>query len=606
MTLDPVFGEVWTPLALAAAAAALMVPYTIGLRGVAWIKRLLPAVLRLAALGVLAIVLYRPQIIQTETLTQPNRIAILVDRSESLLIPDVPADGDRRITRVAQLQRLLNDHADDFETLQQRFDPALTGIGAKPMPLKALEAAAEEPGTAVGDALAESAKISGRLVGVLVISDGANTVGRSIPDAARELPEGVPLYAIALGPAQAEAKRPDLRITRIHAPSRADLGARIPVTISLAAHGLQGGRTKVRLTANGAFVEEAAVDISSDSFQDDVLMSYRPRTPGTVRLQAVAAPLEEEILTQNNARHLYLRVEQPTVRVVYIEGRLGLDHRALAAALEGAPELETRMVRAFFKQSSKDDPLRRALGDLKSLRPHVIVLARVDANRLGPIEIRELRMAVDQGAGLLFMADAAQLAAYRRSDMAALLPFHIPSSISGGAPSRVAPGPEAERHPAVQLAPEPSASRAAWRALPPLLEASGLGTDDLKQGANALLHSKRGAPVCMTQRYGEGRVAALVGAGWYRWANAGAEPHATHDRFMIQLVRWAAQRDAPTRPLRITLSRHTLRTGDRLGITAQTARTAGLEDIVVTILRERGPGPDPEPVRLHLRKKGAQ
>jgi Putative glutamine amidotransferase len=97
-------------------------------------------------------------------------------------------------------------------------------------------------------------------------------------------------------------------------------------------------------------------------------------------------------------------------------------------------------------------------------------------------------------------------------------------------------------HPATRLAPSIEASRALWKALPPLASVSLMG--GARPGAQILaITSSPGGdshPLIAVQRYGQGRTMVFAGEASWRWRMLRPAADTAYDTIWRQLVRWLA------------------------------------------------------------------
>jgi Ca-activated chloride channel family protein len=175
-------------------------------------RRHIPAVLTLVALAALLVALARPQVVEAVPRDEAT-VVLTMDSSASMNASDVPP------TRLDAAKSAASTFLDG---LPERFRVGLVAFSSTVTVLErptderervqsSLRALEGDLGTALGDAIVQSVELapdpteeerpgSEPLFAVLVLSDGANSVGREPLDAVEFATEaGVPVYTIALG-----------------------------------------------------------------------------------------------------------------------------------------------------------------------------------------------------------------------------------------------------------------------------------------------------------------------------------------------------------------------------------------------------------------------
>jgi Ca-activated chloride channel homolog len=174
-------------------------------------RRHVPAVLALAALTALLVAVARPQAVVAVPREEAT-VVLAMDGSASMNATDVPP------TRLDAAKSAASTFLDE---LPERFRVGLVSFSDAVKVLEeptddreavrtSLEGIQGEVGTAIGEAIRESAALAPRdengelsrdtLFAVLLLSDGANTSGVEPSVAADEVKDaGIPIYTIALG-----------------------------------------------------------------------------------------------------------------------------------------------------------------------------------------------------------------------------------------------------------------------------------------------------------------------------------------------------------------------------------------------------------------------
>ena len=212
LSFDPVFGAYWLVLAAALVLLGLLVLGP-GRGRISRPKRAVLLALRVGVILLVILALLQPRLIYIETRKQPATLILLIDRSQSMSVPD--AGGGKTRWQLLQLsldeaQAALADLAEDFPDLELKAytfdvqtDPAEVDRARGKLDLPESPQGKQ---TAIGAALDDvlRAEAGKRLLGVILLSDGAQRAyaPRDLPpQAAAGLlkPLGVPLYTLAFG-----------------------------------------------------------------------------------------------------------------------------------------------------------------------------------------------------------------------------------------------------------------------------------------------------------------------------------------------------------------------------------------------------------------------
>ncbi len=505
--------------------------------------------LRALALLTLIAILCRPVVSLALAGGAARGVLVLLDRSESMVLPGRDAGGTRddelRRAAVGIRSELGGSYPVTFRPFEQAVGPEVDP-GAVPPPTGAGTdlAGALEEGMAQGPA--------GRPGAMILVSDGAATEGPDPVPLARRL--GIPIQAVALG---SPRPVPDLALTRVRVNREAFTGERTPLEAVLRLQGLPGSTVRVQLldvTDQPVELASAQAALEPDGAEHRVDLSFVPSQPGLRFLEVRVPGLPDEATAANNRRLVAVMVREEKTGALILTGNLTWDHTFIRRALEADSTLS--VTAAFWKggrfqavPGSKPVPPLSASG-LRDVR--LIVLDHVTPGQLGPEGARAVAGFVHAGGGLFMVSGSAtgDLGSWRGSALADLLPVQL-SVTGGGDEEQLRLTPDGRRSvlfdPAVPGAPPLDA----WADLPPVGVAEELGP--LKGRAEALLvdtPAQGNRAVLSWMRSGQGRVLLFAGAGMWKWDFAGAE-HGPTGRIMPgwwrRAAHWLARPDLETR-----------------------------------------------------------
>ncbi|MEN8376995.1 MAG: vWA domain-containing protein, partial [Gemmatimonadota bacterium] len=276
----------WLWVAAAGFALVAVAAYIRRRRGDAIAPTLVLATLRLALIAALVVLLARPVLRVPTVVPRENHLAILIDDSRSMRIPDV--DGETRAdfarTTFAPSAPLTAELAARFRLRFLRFGSAptrltdwnaLTFEGERTRIGSALQAAADELGSAPAS-------------GVVLVTDGAdNGSGPPIDALLRLRAAGLPIFAVGLGAPELER---DVAIARVDAPRSVLLGGSFEVAVEVEQRGFAGDTATVVVESDGRIVGERVIRLPADGETAAARVRVDAEEGGVQRLRARVSP----------------------------------------------------------------------------------------------------------------------------------------------------------------------------------------------------------------------------------------------------------------------------------------------------------------------------
>ncbi|GAG19200.1 unnamed protein product, partial [marine sediment metagenome] len=199
---------------------------------------------------------------------------------------------------------------------------------------------AERKATAIGEALQEAVVRVGEtaLSGVVLLSDGVNTAGEDPAKVARVL--GVPVYSVALGGKVAErGKFIDIGIAGTPHSLEFIVNNKATIEVRLSNHGLTGfadGERQLDLSLyrGREKLADQSVQFPREDGAHEVRIEYTPKEVGIHKLTLVLPVLSGEVVEQNNRREFTVRVTDPKIRTLMVEGVVRAEYRFLRRVME--------------------------------------------------------------------------------------------------------------------------------------------------------------------------------------------------------------------------------------------------------------------------------
>jgi len=535
-------------------------------------RRVVLALLRIAFVCVVLLLLARPVVLLTIDATARRQLLVLIDNSASMGVTDQRTSVDD-LKRVAIVSGVLNpagglaqpldSAAEDqlAERLPARVElmrQALTGSsldllrrldaqvdlrgftfgrqlafmanGPAGVASGASAMQANEPATAIGDALDQALQQSGGepLAGIVLITDGQSNAGSPVDEAAQTLKQAnVPVWAWGVGitaPKQvivADCFGPD--VSFVHDP--------LPVTVRLLNSALAGERAHLQLLLDGHPV--ASTDLTLDaSGSQRVPLTFTPDHAGTFNLTA-RLELQSGQDHQPHELSRSLRVVDRRMKVLFIEREPRWEFKYLLAILTRDPGIDLKCLLVDGDPQiaqGTDTPFIASLAKNEQdlFNEDLVILGDVSRQTLGDRWLTSLNQFVSKfGGGLLLIAGReAMPSAYADSPLADLLPVDLSpgeNSDEGQTPIHIQLTDPGRSSPLLRLMPDPEQNARAWEQLPPIYWDARVSR--ARQGAQVLAvdptpakESRDGPmPVIASQAVGLGEVIYVGTDNLWRW-----------------------------------------------------------------------------------------
>ena len=546
-------------LVAAGLAVVLMVVAVVTYRGVRSKGRLRDRIvltaLRMAALALVVFCLFRPTLIVRAAIPQQNIVAVLLDDSRSMQIPDWGGQPRGEFVRRqfgAPDSPLIKALSDRFLVRALRFSSAagrldsvqdLTFTGSQTRLGAALDGAREE--------------LAGLPVsGVVLVSDGADTSDVSLATALLGLKaEKLPVFTVGVGGARLPR---DIQVDRVSTPRTVLKGASLLVDVVITQTGYDGQTVTIDVEDEGRIVGSEQVQFPPDG------------SPATARLRATAteagprlfkfrvAPQAGELVPQNNVRETLVNVRDTAERILYFEGEPRFEMKFIRRAVGDDKNLHLVVLQRtadnkFMRLNVSDEEelegaFPKTREELFSYR--ALILGSIEAGFFSGDQLQMIADFVDRrGGGLLMLGGARSFAegGYGGTPVADALPLVIDPGTRASEPAdlarlQVVPTRAGQTHASTQIAANEAASVARWRDLPQVTSVNAPLTP--KPGATVLLDGTddrgRSQPVLAWQQYGRGKVVALTLQDTWQWQMHASIPleDQTHENYWRQLLRW--------------------------------------------------------------------
>lgn len=517
--------------------------------------RVVLTVLRMAALGLVLFCLFRPTLIVRAAVPQQNVVAVLLDDSRSMQIPDWSGQPRGEFVRQqfgamdSPIMKALSDRfllrVFRFSATAGRLESAgdLTFSGSQTRLATALDGAREE--------------LAGLPVsGIVLVSDGADTSEASLADALLGMKaEKLPVYTVGVGSPQLAQ---DIQIDRVSTPRTVLKDAALIVDVVVTQTGYAGRTVTVDVEDEGRIVGSEQVRLPADGSPATARIRAAASEPGPRHFRFRVAPLPDEVVTQNNVRESLIQVRDTRERILYFEGEPRFEMKFLRRAVADDKNLSVvslqRTADNKFMRLGVEGPAELEGGFPKTREElfsyKALILGSIEAAAFTGDQLQMIADFVDRrGGGLLMLGGARSFAegGYGGTPVADALPLVIDPRTRASEPAdlarlQVLPTRAGQTHASTQVGASEAASVARWRDLPQATSVNAALTP--KPAATVLLTGTdergRSQPVLTWHQYGRGKAVALTLQDTWQWQMHASIPleDQTHESYWRQMLRW--------------------------------------------------------------------
>lgn len=520
-------------------------------------------VLRTMAIIIIAIFLLKPIIRFTRTEKKDTEVIVLIDVSESMGIKD----SINGLSRLDGAQELL--HGEQYHLLEALEDiqkVRLFSFGSYTAEVpEGRKLTADHKATAIGEAMQEAVAHVGenKVSALVLLTDGVNTTGTNPLEVAQFL--GAPVFVVALGGTQSKkGEFCDVGIGSMPHNLEFIVNNKATIAVRITNFGLQDRsptEREVKLVMKKGKEELASkmIQFPKQNASREVEIDFSPKELGIHKFTLELPLLRGETVRQNNVRNFTVRVTDPKIRTLLVEGVVRTEYKFLRTVLESDPNIELTSVIKIHKKVFNLQGVQPGVDLSYGLPTSKEAFKKFDVVILGDISRREFHGAqleclkdfVGKGGGLLVMGGYKAYGAggWAGSPIAEVLPVTIKGPQDGHAEGTFMPRltPTGQRHPVFAGCAEFFAAGSQRAVLDGVNRVVGvkLAAEVLAVHPKEMIRGRTGLepmPIATVQRYGDGFVLALTADTTWKWkfqieARGLDSPYY---RFWRQSVRWLA------------------------------------------------------------------
>lgn len=349
-----------------------------------------------------------------------------------------------------------------------------------------------------------------------------------------------PIYTLRLEPEGVWEEEPDLRIDSVETPRRVTVGWQTELHAVISGQGTGGRPVHVRLLRDDKLLEELPIRIPREGGRRETSFRLSHDTIGVFTYRVVLPPYPSEAVTNNNRHAVGVQVVDARNRLLYVEGPPRWESKFLTRALRANRQVTpVCFIRGpdgkFFTVGPRSGVTANMTADELALFK-IVVLGDLGADELGDQRVANLLSFVDTGGSLLLLGGAKAWGkdGFRATGLSRLLPVKGLDAVPLQERTEVVLTGAGRSHAAF------GGGTNVWQSVPPVL--SVFAGASLSAGGEVLAQARttRGEqPLIVAQRYGQGKVVAMLTDSLWRWRMAPDTGDARpYQRFWDQLLAW--------------------------------------------------------------------
>ena len=408
--------------------------------------------LRGLLLLLIILLLNRPIVTLSQSRTEPSVLAVMIDDSSSMRVPDEPGDTPRLAAAAklfaAEDSRLLRDLSRTHELRFFKFDESASPVAT--VPLKSDKAAVVTPAIDAIKPTGQSTQVESsvlsvmqqlqgqRVAGVVVVSDGRDTPTRTASDTLNAIKAfNTRVYPVAMG----TGKPPrDVQLQSMDVDDVAFKGDVVNVKLMLHGTGFEPGHAVTVVLQNGATGAALTNPDGSPATESVVLnndgatpaeLQWKPSDVGPVEVTARVLPQPGEIDDDNASRTARVSVVDSKISVLFVDGYPRWEYRYLKNEMirDKSFDLSCLLTSAdadFAQEGSR--PIRRFPDSIEELLSYdVVVIGDVDPRYFTDQQLQLVSDFVNRRGGGLAMVAGPRCnpQGYRNTALEAVLPVSI-------------------------------------------------------------------------------------------------------------------------------------------------------------------------------------
>jgi hypothetical protein len=566
-------------------------------------KKALLLGLRIAALFSLFLVLSEPILTLAKRYVHKPVVALLLDASKSMELKGENA------TRIEEMKEVTKNRI--FEEVSTESELVIFAFADSLVSLVSVDQLPDSLGnaTSIGEAI-KSVKEKFKdknLIGMIILSDGANNLGEDPVPAARSA--GVPVFTCGMG---TYSPLRDVSIGRISYPDVGYVGDKMTIEVNVSQNGYDQTKVPVSIREKKMTLEQQNLTLGKSGATQILSLSITPEEAGLHQYQLNLPIMEEESVKENNQRTFAIKVLKSKIGILLVSGSLNWEYSFLKRTLEKDENVKLESLvygkenRSIIGRFPQNREALRAFDILMFVDPSGFVL-RDHKN-----EIEDFLS--NQGGSALFLLGKEFMDSHGFMEMSPLLPFDAKGATItfSAAKANLELTEEGKLHPITRLVENMEENEKIWSDLPPFSGLAILGTTTKDATSLAQFKSPTGSASFSSgitvRNYGKGKVLAVTVTPFWQWDflmwGIGKD-NLAYLKFWNNCVRWLVVREDMDL-VNVSTDKKIYMGGERIEFTAKVfdQNYQKIEDASVVVNVKGEALPDSELVNLGLNQTG--
>jgi hypothetical protein len=502
-------------------------------------------IMRFAIVAAIVILFNQPEWTQEFRPSEKPRLAVLVDRSQSMETRDVlpagaTAKAEAQTRREAAEQFVQPDTWSDLNNIYNvQIEPFSSGVNSG-------------SGTDIHASLESVLESNQRTAAVVLVSDGDWNRGKPpVESAIRYRSRGVPIFTIPMG---SSTRLPDLEVLSLDLPTFAISGksVRIPFSIESTLPRDHVTTVVIEIADGERLTKEVKLTAKSKTTESIVWM---PKTTGDFTVKMSVPNHPEEVIFNNNETTAPISIREEKLKVLVIDSLPRWEYRYLRNALSRDPGVDVSCL-LFHPTLGRTgggtkDYIKDFPDQIEQLAEYDVVFlgdVGIQSGQLTPEQCKLLKGLVEyQASGLVFLpGPQGNQDSLEETELAPLIPVITNRSLAEGigekTPMHFELTESGRRSLLTKLADTEEENWNVWSTLPgfqwhaPVIRAKA-GTEVLSVHQETSNEYGR-LPMIVTKTFGAGKILYMATDGAWRWRRGVEDKY--HYRFWGQVVRWMA------------------------------------------------------------------
>ncbi len=463
-------------------------------------RRWVMAILRFIAVACIVFMLADPVLVAFHKEDIMPTVAILVDDTESIKVPDNTGD------RAGKIIEFLDSKT--IKEIERNYPVYKFALADTIYPFEKLNFDGKV--TAIGDALSEILDTAQSLnIGALIlISDGESNIGIDPVSVSATMP--FPVFTVGIGDPN---PAPDVAVAQVLANPVAYAGEKTPIVAYIRAWRLDGKGTKVSLVSENSKLAEQNIELPSSGQSIPVKFEVVPEEPGlqyyTVRLPKIAG----EVTTSNNSQSVAIKILPSRKKILLACNHPSFEVAFFRRALKSDPHLE---IDIYSAQGGGNVPFRTFPTDTAKLNEYDALILIHAGHILTASVAGRIRDYVRGGGSLLWIVDDSKVSPDGLKTLGEILPVIIDPSMKFVFDEFVpAPAEKAYTHPVMKITRHGEDLSTVIAKIPPF--AGFMPSQPAPWASILMAHSENNMPVLAVGEINTGRSAILTASPIWRW-----------------------------------------------------------------------------------------